>query len=228
MKKIICLICASLTSAMLLAACGSSRPTGEVSHESLGIEQAKRSQVSAPEESQALPEAIIDSYYAGQAAPAFEYMHHSSIQRFLAMWVKEETGDLENPQWNYDSFTEIDFLDHDFAQMYPGKPIYCLTFSGEGGRYGYAIVEYDEKGPSILNRGIKETTPYQYDLKANLEEIQAALMKTDIDLTTAKASRVYLYDREKKRADQVIRFTDGKGDDYICYYGDAAFETETW
>lgn len=227
MKRIMCLICAPLALAVVMTACGRFLPAGEMSHESPKIGQPERIQVSAPKESQALPDAVIDSYYAGQSAPAFEYMHHTSIQRFLAMWVKSETGDLEEPQWNYDSFTEIDFLDYDLEELNPGKTIYCLTFSDGSGRYGYAIVEYDENGPSILNRGIKETTPYQYDLKANMEEICAALMKTDIDLSTAKASRVYLYDREKKRADQVIRFTDGKGDDYICYYGGGEFEIET-
>lgn len=175
-----------------------------------------------------LPQAVLDSYYSGQDSPAFEYFQHSSIKKFLAMWVKEETGDLDQPVWDYDSFTKIQRLDHDFTAIRPEEVLYCLPFSDGAGRYGYVIAAYNEDDPSISNQGVVETTPYQYDLKGNMKEIAVSLMKTDIDLPTAKASRVYLYDREKKRADQVIRFTDSKGDDYICYYGDAAFEIEKW
>lgn len=42
-----------------------------------------------------LTNAIMDSYYLGQDSPAYDYFHHSSIQRFLAMWVKNETGDID-------------------------------------------------------------------------------------------------------------------------------------
>lgn len=80
----------------------------------------------------------------------------------------------------------------------------------------------------MSNWGVRETTPYLYDLRTHEKEIAASLMKTDIDLSTAKVSRVYLFDEEKKRADQVILFTDEKGDHYICCFGDDAFEIEKW
>lgn len=176
----------------------------------------------------ALPGGVLDSYYAAQNTSVFEYFHHSSIQRFMAMWVKEKIKDLESPQWNYKSFAKISVLDHDFLESRPDEALYCLTFSDGADRHGYIIAKYHETGPAISNWSVMETTPYQYDLKAKEKEIAASLEKTDIDLSTAKASRVYLFDKEKKRADQVIRFTDGKGDTYICYFGDDSFKIEKW
>lgn len=251
MKKSVYLLCAAFICAMMLTACKSvwsweqvdSRPASRETLENamaespvpespMPISTVPESAVSVspmPERpGVSLPQAVLDSYYSGQDSPAFEYFQHSSIKRFLAMWVKEETGDLDQPVWDYDSFTKIQRLDHDFTAIRPEEVLYCLPFSDGAGRYGYVIAAYNEDDPSISNQGVVETTPYQYDLKGNMKEIAVSLMKTDIDLPTAKASRVYLYDREKKRADQVIRFTDGKGDDYICYYGDAAFEIEKW
>lgn len=173
-----------------------------------------------------LPENILESYYAGRDDSAYEYFQHSSIQRFLAMWVEEETKDITNPEWYLESFTKIRILDHDFVESKQDESLYCCTFSDGSGRYGYIIIKYNEEDPSISNYGVVETTPYLYDLSANQEEISAGLMKTDIDLSTATASRVCCFDREKKRADQIICFTDGKGDQYICYFGDNSFEIE--
>lgn len=175
-----------------------------------------------------LPDTILDFYYEGQADPAFAYFQHTSIQRFAAMWVKKEIEDIETPIWNFDSFTQISMLDHDFVESHPDEAIYCCTFSDGAGRFGYLIMKYDASDPSLSNWGVQETTPYLYDLKANMKEIGASLLQTDIDLSTAKASRVYLFDREKNRANQVIRFTDGKGDDYICDLGNSSFEIEKW
>ncbi|MBT9775441.1 hypothetical protein GPL15_02825 [Clostridium sp. MCC353] len=72
-------------------------------------------------------------------------------------------------------------------------------------------MKYNASGPSVSNLGVKETSPYQYDLKAYEEKNGESLGKTDIDLSTAQAFRVYLYDEDRKKADQAIRFTDGKG-----------------
>ena len=214
MKRAIRILCISLIFTALLTGCSNA----SAEPESTAVNESKAQ----------LPDTVSDSYYAGQSDPAFEYFHNSSIRRFFAMWVKEETGDLTEPQWYYDGFTKIEVMDHDFTAARPEQQLYCLPFSDGSGRYGYLIAEYDAAGPSVSNRGVAETTPYLYDLKSNMKEISASLAKTDIDLSTARASRVYLFDKEKKRADQVIRFTDDKGDNYVCYYGDFAFETEKW
>lgn len=88
------------------------------------------------------------------------------------------------------------------------------------------IAKYQEEGPAVSNWSVAETTPYLYDLNANMDAIAESLRNTDIELSTAKASCVYLLDREKKRIDQVIRFTDGKREDYICYFGEDSFEVK--
>lgn len=59
-----------------------------------GCNVASETQSNTPSKAP-LPDLVMDSYYAGQEDPAFSYFHHSSIQRFLTMWVKEETGDLD-------------------------------------------------------------------------------------------------------------------------------------
>lgn len=175
-----------------------------------------------------LPDELLDSYYAGQEDPAFSYFHNSSVQRFFTMWVKEKTGDLDNPVWHYDGFAQVQVLDHNLKASKSDENLYYLPFSDGNGRFGYLIVKYHEEGPAVSNWSVVETTPYLYDLSTNMDAICESLQKTDIDLPTAKAARVYLFDRENKRADQVIRFTDGKGDDYICYFGEPSFAVEKW
>lgn len=186
------------------------------------------SQTQVQDDSSPLPQSLIDSYYAGQSDPAFEYVQHSSIQKFLGMWVKDKTGDIENPEWNYGSFTKVGILDRNLGVLQTDNPIYSCTFSDGKFRTGYIIVEYDKNGPDLSNYGVKETTPYVYDLKANMAEINESLSKTDIDMSTAKAARVVLYDKENKSADQGILFTDNKGDNYIGYFGDSPFKIEKW
>lgn len=175
-----------------------------------------------------LPDGLLDSYYAGQADPAFSYFHNSSIRRFFTMWVKEKMEGMDKPVWNYDGFARIHILDYDLQEAKGEEALYCLPFSDGGERFGYMIVQYHEDGPAVSKWSVKETTPYLYDLRANRDKIGESLQKTDIDLSTAKAFRVVLYDQEKGSAGQAIRFTDGKGDDYIGYFGDDIFKIEKW
>lgn len=216
--KLICGLCALLVAA--LVGVGHSSPLfiaeGDIKP---GVTQS---------EVKALPDTLVESYYAGQKDSAYEYFQHRSIQKFLAMWVKEETGDIEKPVWNLTSFTKISVLDHDLTVSRADEALYCCTFSDGANRFGYAIVKYNELDPSIENWSITETTPYVYDLQTNEKQISESLQKTDIDLSTATASRIYLFDREKSRADQAILFTDGKGDHYICYFGNAVLQAEKW
>lgn len=223
MKRILCGLLACLVLIFLLAACqeassGSAAPKGPEAFKppSFPLKQAD------------LLEELYRSYYAGQSVAAYEYFQHASIQKFLKMWVAKETGDLEAPVWNLDSFTQIAFLDHDFVDLCPKEKLYCCTFSDGADRTGYAIVRYQEEDPSLSNWGIKETTPYLYDFRANREQIMAALLKTDLDIASGKACRVYLYDTNNQRADQVIRFTDGKGGNYTYAFGDPAHEMVKW
>lgn len=221
MKKKIFRFCVTLAAVMCLAACGGPQLP---EHEALAGPERPASEEETKDISEEaegnLPAPIVASYYEGQEDPAFDYFKHSSIQRFLAMWVKEETGDIENPIWDLDSFTRIKVLDQDLAELRPDEELHCCAFTDGSGRYGYVIVKYNETDPSMSNCGVVETTPYQFDLRANEQEIAASLRKTDLALSTTTASRVYLFDSVNKRADQVIRFTDDKGEDYLYFYGE--------
>lgn len=216
MKKATARFCIVITLIILLAACNKADASGNII---AGESQAAEQSLEAP-----LPDTIYDSYYEGQRDQAFEYFKHKSIQRFLAMWVAEKTGDITEPEWNYDSFTRIRVLHNFLSEAYPDEPLYYCTFSDGADRYGYVIIKYNEDDPSISNCGVMETTPYQYDLRANADKISASLRKTDVDLSTATASRVCIFDKGGKRVDQSILFTDQKGDRYICEYGKSSFE----
>lgn len=176
----------------------------------------------------AMLETAVKSYYPATASSALAFMKHKSVQRFLAMWVKEATGDIEQPIWLYDSFSPVTARNHKLEKLHEDKQLYSCVFTDGNGRYGYCIFQYHEDESAFSNWGVKETTPYVYDLRVNEELITDNLMKTDIDLLTTEASRVYLYDEEKKHADQAVLFTDCKKNYYICYYGDAVLKTEKW
>lgn len=127
-------------------------------------------------------------------------------------------------QWDYGTLAPVLLLDRDLNELDPPDlGLYTCTFSTDDDRYGYIIVSYGEgkEGPYISNRSLCETTPYQYDLRANIEAIAEALEKTDMDLTTAAAVRAEWMDAEKKHSDPIILFTDGKGDKYVCVLGES-------
>lgn len=175
---------------------------------------------------QASLEKAIASYYGGDGtAAAMAFMKHKSVQRFMAMWVHEETKDIDQPIWNYDSFARVSIRNHELKELYTDKQFYSCTFTDGHGRWGYCIFQYDEKESAVSNWEVKETTPYQYDLRANMKVIVDRIMKTDLDILTTSASSVYLYDEEKKQAEQVILFHDENAA-YICYYGDAVLRME--
>lgn len=240
MRKAMVMLGITLITTVILTSCNHSSLSNHGTSENMNSESSANlgTLTQSPSESMpssgadtgkaSLPDTVMESYYIGQTEPAFEYFQKSRIQRFLAMWVEEEIKDIANPQWNYDTFTRISILDHDFTVSRPDEAIYGCAFSDGAGRYGYIIVKYDEAGPAMGNLGVTETTPYLYDLKANIGKIAAGLLETDIDISTAKASRVYLLDKEKNRADQAIRFTDDKGDNYICYLVSPSFEIVKW
>lgn len=131
--------------------------------------------------------------YSAQGTPAFDYFQNNSIQKFLAMWVKEATG-IENPKWNYDSFAKYDILDSNGVSA-SGEDLYYCAFSADNDRYGYIIVSYYEDDPSIQNKGVVET-PYLYDLQVNSESISAPLTTRQND----KSERKYI-----SRTDSLIQ-----------------------
>lgn len=176
------------------------------------------------ETSDSLPSNILDSYYSAQNTPVYEYFQHKRIQKFLAMWVDAVTGDMENTNWKFDNFTDYKVLNHDMQQIRPDQLLYSCTFSNGVDRTGYVVFSYDDEGPSIQNFGVTETTPHVYDLKSNDSAILESIEETDLDLSTAKASRISWFDDKKKRSDQAVLFTDDNGSNYICEYGDSEFD----
>lgn len=177
----------------------------------------------------ALPKELLDTYYLPSDDPVNEYLQHKSIQKFFNMWFKEHIDEDAKVHWNYDTLAPVDLLDHNFKSIArAGETFYTCTFSTDDDRCGYIIVKYGEgeEGRYIKKWSLSETTPYQYDLKANSSQIAAALKKTDIDLATASAKRVEWIDTEKNRGDRIVLFTDGKNDKYIYYFGDKDFIIE--
>lgn len=121
-------------------------------------------------------ESSNNNFYSAQNTPAFDYFQNNSIKKFLAMWVKEETG-IENPKWNYDSFAKYNILDINGVSV-SSEDLYYCTFSADNDRYGYIIVSYYKDGPAIQNKCVVET-PYLYDLEKDIEKISNSLSKTN-------------------------------------------------
>lgn len=177
--------------------------------------------------SNVLSASIFESYYLSPEEPVFSYLQNNSIKRFFNMWAEYFIDKDIKIHWNYDTIAPVQVLDHNFNSIVkPDTELYTCTFSTDDDRCGYIIVSYNENGPSVTKWSLNETTPYLYDLKANSEQIADALMKTDIDLSTATAVRVEWIDTDKNRGDRIILFKDGKGDKYICYLGDADYSFE--
>lgn len=176
-----------------------------------------------------LSDALFETYYLPSEHPVYAYLQNKSIQRFFHMWCKESIDEDVEVHWNYDTIAPVQLLDHEFHSIArPGEELYTCTFSTDNDRHGYIIVLYGEgnEGPYITKWSLCETTPYLYDLRANSEQIIAALKETDIDLSTASASRAEWIDTDKKRGDRIILFTDSKEDHYICYFGEEKFTIE--
>ncbi len=179
--------------------------------------------------SDGLTEFLLNSYYLPVENPVHSYLQNNSIRRFFNMWYKEYTGEDTEPHWNYDTLAPVLLLDHDFQTLpQEDKGLYTCTYSTDDGPTGYIIVSYGEsaEGPYISKWSLCESTPYQYDLRANEEQIAAALKKTDLDLSTVSAERTEWIDMETNREDSVILFTDGKGDRYILCFGSGDYTVE--
>lgn len=131
------------------------------------------------------------------------------------------------PRWNYDTLAPVQMLDHDFVSLTRSDiQLYTMTFSADENRYGYILLTYSPEDPSIQKWRLVETTPHPYDSQANSNKIAVSLQRTDIDLSTATATRVEWQDTKKNRGDRIILFEDGNGNLYICYLGSDNFNIE--
>jgi hypothetical protein len=174
-------------------------------------------------ETEALLEPIHDSYYAAQNESVYEFVQRDKVIGFLDQWVEHET-DIENPQWNFDSFTQYRVLDHDWKHVSSAdEKLYYCTFSDGAEQFGFAVIKYDATGPSVQNYSITETPNSFYDLDAVLNNLAEKLVESDLDLATTKAERVSWLDRENNRSDETILFTDAVGVRYYYYLGDFEF-----
>lgn len=169
-----------------------------------------------------LPEkaSILDTYYSGQNTDAFEMFKKNIFANLADDWTAE-IEDIKNPVWNYDSFTEYQYLDPKMISVSQYEELYYCTFSADNDKFGYIVMSYD--GSSLMKKGVVET-PYLFDLQANIDEIADSLSKTEIDLSSAVASRVKWVDTDKNRSDEGILFTDNSSNHYICYLGASSFE----
>jgi len=156
-------------------------------------------------------ESILSSYYLSKSSPAFEMLNKSIFKNLLDDWIG---NDIENPIWNYDSFTRYHILNHELEPVNSDSELYYCTYSADNSKYGYIVMSYD--GSSLERINAIETL-YSYDLQASIDEIMAKLGETDIDLTSAAASRVQIIDTDETRTDEVILFTDDNGNNYACY-----------
>jgi len=181
----------------------------------------------AERKSDDLPAPLINSYYLSANDPVYSYLQNNSIKKFLDMWFAEDIDKNVKPQWNYDTLAPVQVLDYDFVSLTrSGVQLYTMTFSADGNRCGYILLSYSAEGPHIEKWSLTETTPYQYDLRANSERIASSLKETNLDLPTTTAARIEWQDTKKNRGDRVILFQDGKGNRYICYLGNKDFTME--
>lgn len=166
-------------------------------------------------------ESIINSYYSGKSSRAYKMIKKRIFQNMLVSWTDANLSGIKNPVWNYDSFTQYYILDHDMVSATRNDELYYCTFTADNDKYGYIVLSYNGFGFGIGRVSVEET-PYLYDLQSNIDVITTELSKTDIDLSTAVASRIKLVDTKKNRSDEVIRITDDKGNNYICYFEESS------
>lgn len=181
----------------------------------------------AAKETGTLPDSLLKSYYLSPDDPAYKYLQNKRVRGFFDMWFEYFIAEDIKPNWNYDTLAPVELLDHDFKPIAKqDDKLYTCTFTTDDGRCGYIIVSYYKDGPSFKKWSLFETSPHQIDLKANSGQIAAALAKTDIDLSTATATRVEWIDTEKNRGDRIILFMNAKGSRYVCYLGDDDYSIE--
>ncbi len=213
----LCAVC------ILLAGCNLSQnpKQSETASYTTTLENAAKSSLSSS------TDGLLDSYYLSPEDPIHAYLQNKSIKRFMQMWFEEYMGEEIEAHWDYAALAPVQLLDHTFQPIaLPGETLFTCTFTTDDGRCGYIIISYGEskEGPYIAKKSLYETTPYLYDLRANMDQITTALKETDIDVAAAiRAERI---DAENSREDHIILFTGNSGDRYVCTLGDGDFTLE--
>ena len=157
-------------------------------------------------------EAAAASYYAGQDSRAYRMLNKSMFRQLLNNGWLENLGDIQNARWNYDTFTEYTILDRD--PELTEEPLYCCTFSADDGRCGYLVVAYTG---DALKRIDTVKMPYLYDFLRNADAIREELGKTELDLSSAAASRVQFKDDQGVSAEGIL-FQDSAGREYLYHF----------
>lgn len=157
-------------------------------------------------------EAAAASYYAEQDSRAYRMLNKSMFRQLLNNGWLENLGDIQNARWNYDTFTEYTILDRD--PELTEEALYCCTFSADDGRCGYLVVAYTG---DALRRIDTVETPYLYDFLGNADAIREELGKTELDLSSAAASRVQFKDDQGVSAEGIL-FQDSAGREYLYHF----------
>ena len=183
-------------------------------------------------------EAAAVSYYAGQDSRAYRMLNKSMFRQLLNNGWLKNLEDIQNARWNYDTFTEYTVLDRD--PELTEEPLYCCTFSADDGRCGYLVVAYtgdalkridtvkmpylydflrnaDAITGDALRRIDTVETPYLYDFLRNTDAIREELGKTELDLSSAAASRVQFKDDQGVSAEGIL-FQDSAGREYLYHF----------
>ncbi len=151
-------------------------------------------------------DSIVQSYYKGQESGAYKMLQKKIFKKLLTQWVP---SGITNPVYDYSTFSEYHISGSSKNNLY------TCAFTADNGKYGFVVVSYD--GQSLSNKGVYITTRL-YDLNANISAIEKRLNNTSINLSSATASRMRMDDNE------VIYFTDSKGQKVVCYLKDLSVE----
>lgn len=157
-------------------------------------------------------EPIVASYYDGQNDRAYKMLHKSIFKKFLSGWTDDG---IENPVYRYDTFARYEIVSPDAASAGSGETLYYCAFTADQGKFGYVVLSYNRDGLSKIS--VAET-PYLYDLRENIDVIAAELSKTELDLSSSKATRVLLTDDNQNHLNEAILITDSQGHRALCCF----------
>lgn len=170
-----------------------------------------------------LMETVLQSYYDAQSSRACGMLQKNIFKGQLEGWTERRIGDIQNPVWNYDSFTQYQIFDQDMSALPDNQELYYCTFSADGNKYGYAVILSEGDGLGLIE--VKET-PYLFDLQENLDDVRGKLSGTGIDLTSAMAFRVRIPDTEEEEPEEAVLITDGSGNSCVYCFTHSAIHMQ--
>lgn len=168
-------------------------------------------------------EALTKSYYAAQDLRPYTMLQKSIFKKMIKNGWLDDLDNIENPVWNYESFTAYQALDQDLNAVPREDELYYCAFTADHNRQGYVVLSYT--GSGIGRVRVAETTR-SYDLTADLELIVGELKQTNIDLQTASASRIEIVDTAQHRSEEAILITDGDGNSHVYYFDHTGFTAQ--